>query len=101
VRSENAFKVRAGIENDIGPDDIEDLYKDCHKKIRENPKYEKEPESNITHKRRGNIIDVIDPEGKVSHSYPRPAKKAYQQRKDRVKQKIDTARAKMAAAMEE
>jgi len=89
------------IENDIEPDGIEDLYKDCHKQIRENPKYEKEPDSKITHKRRGNLVDVIDPEGKVSHSYTRLKKTSYKQKKDRVLQKIATAQAKMAASMEE
>lgn len=89
------------IENDIEPDAIEDMYKECHSKIRENPKYEKEPASKITHKRRGNVIAVIDPEGKESHTYKRLKKISYKQRKARVMQKIKSAGERMAAAMEE
>jgi len=92
------FKVAfsAFIANDIGADDVEDMYREAHKKIRENPKFEKKAASGITNTRHGNLIKTSN-----GNEYTRAAKRSYQQRKARVQQKKETAARKALAAMEE
>lgn len=80
------------IENDIEPDGVEEMYRECHKKIRENPKYEKKADAGITNKREGNKITTSN-----GNTYTRAIKRSYLQRKDRVKQKKETAVKKMMA----
>jgi len=83
------------IENDIEPDGIEDMYKECHEKIREDPKFEKDVRTVILKNERvGNSIKVSD-----GNTYVRKAKCHYKQRKARVHQKMATARSKLLAAM--
>jgi len=84
------------IENDIEPDAVEDMWKECHKKIREAPKFEKNAPSGIVNTRKGNQIETSN-----GNKYTRSIKMSYKQRKDRVKQKKETALKKMMAAAEE
>lgn len=74
----------------IEPDAVEDMYKECHKKIRENPTFEPEPKADITIKREGNR--VIPSEGRP---YNRYIKMTLAQRKDRVRQKMVSALQRM------
>lgn len=80
------------IANDIAPDDVEDMYRESHKKIRENPKFEKKAASGITNKRTGNTITTSK-----GTTYTRKEKLSRKQKKDRVKQKIAAASAKLLA----
>jgi len=82
------------IENDIEPDGLEDLYKECHSKIRENPKFEKKESAGITNTRTGNKITTSN-----GTSYTRLQKMSMKQRKDKVRQKLESARQKLMAAM--
>lgn len=82
------------IENDIEPDGLEDLYKECHSKIRENPKFEKTASAGITNTRTGNKITTSN-----GTSYTRLQKMSMKQRKDKVRQKLESARQKLMAAM--
>jgi len=92
------YKVQfsAFIENDISADDLEEMYKECHSKIRANPVFEKAENKGITHKREGN--NIVPSEGV---HYCRAVKKSKAERFSRVKQKIAAAQAKMMAAAEE
>merc|ERR1711920_546426 len=74
------------IENDIEPDGVEEMYKECHSKIRENPKFEKKESAGITNTRNGNNIKTSN-----GTSSPRAQKMSYKQRKDRVRQKLMSA----------
>lgn len=82
------------IENDIEPDTLEEVYKECHNKIRENPKFEKPADSGIVNTRTGNKITTSN-----GNTYTRMIKLSNKQRKDRVRQKLETARAKVLASM--
>ncbi|CAD7928855.1 unnamed protein product [Amoebophrya sp. A120] len=84
----------AFIENDIEADGLEDLYKECHTKIREDPKFVKKESAGITNTRKGNTIETSK-----GTSYTRCIKRSNAQRKDRVKQKLATARTKLMAEM--
>lgn len=86
----------AFIENDIEPDGLEDLYKECHSKIREDPKFVKKENSGITNTRHGNKIKTSN-----GTEYTRFQKMSNKQRKDRVRQKLASAREKLLAAMGE
>merc|ERR1719440_2349774 len=84
------------IENDIEPDGLEEMYKNAHAKIREDPVYKKKeyPEP-ITNTRNGNTIKTSK-----GTEYTRLIKRSYKQRKDTVKQKKQTAFNKLMATME-
>lgn len=83
------------IENDIEPDGIEEMYKECHKKIRESPAYEKEDKGEkIVNTRHGNQIKTSK-----GTQYTRLVKRSYKQRHDTVAQKKATAAKKLMAAM--
>lgn len=84
------------IENDIEPDGVEDMYKECHEKIRENPKFVKKEHSGIVNTRTGNKITTSN-----GTTYTRAQKMSNKQRKDRVRQKLQSAREKVMAAMGE
>lgn len=76
------------IENDIEAGGIEDMYKECHSKIRENPKFEKDVRTVvITHKVQGNKVTPSD----GGKSYIRCKKRSLKQRKNRVLQKKNSA----------
>ncbi|CAD7925068.1 unnamed protein product [Amoebophrya sp. A25] len=82
------------IENGIEPDGLEDMYKECHSKIREDPKFVKKEASGIKNTVTGNLVTTSQ-----GNTYTRLVKKSLAQRKDRVRQKLATARAKLLAAM--
>jgi large subunit ribosomal protein L5e len=77
-------------------EDLETMYTDCHAAIRENPKFEKKAASGITNQRNGDQITTSK-----GTTYTRKIKRSYQQRKARVAQKMENARAKLLAGMEE
>jgi len=82
------------IENDIEPDGLCDLYKEVHAKIREDPKFVKKEKAGITNTRTGNKITTSN-----GTTYDRFIKMSYRQRKDRVKQKLTSASARLMAGM--
>lgn len=82
------------IENDIEPDGVEEMYKTCHANIRENPKFEKKASAGIVNTRTGNKITTSN-----GTSYTRLQKLSCKQRKDKVRQKLESARQKLMAAM--
>lgn len=82
------------IENDIESDGIEDMYREAHTAMRENPVFEKAEDKGITHKVTGNLTTPSE-----GDSYTRQRKMSYKQRKDRVRQKITSAQMKMMGAM--
>jgi len=73
-------------------EDIEDMYKECHEKIREDPKFEKKEKAAITNKREGNKITTSN-----GTEYVRLQKQNYKMRKARVAQKLKTAAARLMA----
>jgi len=83
------------IENDIEPDAVEDMWKECHKKIREDPKFEKKEPSGIVNTRKGNQIETSN-----GNKYARFVKMSFKQRHARVEQKKQSALKKMLAAEE-
>jgi large subunit ribosomal protein L5e len=83
------------IENDIGADDIEGMYEEAHKAIRENPAHEKAPKKDITITRKG--CKIFD--GKTT--YPRQVRRCKKERSGRVMAKIAMAQQKMLEAAEE
>jgi len=82
------------LEHDVEADGIEDMYKEVHSKIREEPEYKPTEKPEITFKVEGN--KVTPSEGTW---FVRKRKLSYLQRKDRVKQKIQSAQKRMAGAM--
>jgi len=97
------FKVAFSkyIENDIESDGLPDLFKEVHEAIRKDPKFEKKAHSGIKNVRTGNKITVMGADGKEVSNYTRFEKMSYKQRKDRVKQKLSSARARLLAGMGE
>jgi len=84
------------IENDIEPDSLVDTITACHTAIRADPKFVKKEHSGIVNTRFGNQIKTSK-----GSEYPRAKKMSYQQRKDRVKQKMQTATARLMANMQD
>lgn len=80
------------IENDIEADGLEDLYKECHAKIRAEPKFVKKEHSGIINKRQGNKITTSN-----GTTYTRLQKMSKEQRKSRVAQKLEAVRSKLLA----
>lgn len=74
-------------------EDLEEMYKECHTKIRASPKFEKKAHSGITNKRTGNLITTSK-----GTTYTRCVKLGYKQRHARVAQKLQNAAAKLLAA---
>lgn len=68
-------------------EDLEEMYKETHAAIRENPKFEKKAKADITNKRTGNLITTSK-----GTTYTRMAKLSYKQRKARVGQKLQADR---------
>merc|ERR1711998_321360 len=79
------------IENDIEADGLEDLYTECHEKIRENPdrEYIKHDEP-ITNTRKGNQIQTSK-----GTNYTRKVRLSKEERKGRVAQIIKHAASKI------
>jgi len=84
------------IENGIGADDLEDMYKSAHQKIREDPSFTKKEKKVVKITRKGNKID--DGSGKL---YTRNKKISKEERKNTVAQKIQSARNALLANAEE
>jgi len=80
------------VSNDIDADKLEDMYGDAHKKIRENPTFEPVTKKGITWSRKGNKVTGSD--GKAVN---RSVKLSLKQRREKVRQRIAAAQAKMAA----
>jgi len=80
------------VSNDIDADKLEDMYGDAHKKIRENPTFEPVKSKGITWTRKGNKVTGSD--GKAVN---RSVKLSLKQRREKVRQRIAAAQAKMAA----
>lgn len=79
------------IENGISADDVEDMYKDAHTAIRENPEFEKKEKKTVTITRKGNkIFDG-------AKTYHRHVKISKEERKNTVAQKIQSARKALLA----
>jgi large subunit ribosomal protein L5e len=74
-------------------EDIEDMYKDAHSKIRENPKYTKKENAGITNKVTGNLVTTSK-----GTKYTRERKISKEQKKGRVQQKKMAAARKLLAA---
>jgi len=85
------------IKHGIGADDVEDMYKDAHAKIRENPEFKKKEHVDQTTLRKGN--KVCDASGTIL--YTRNKKISMQERKNTVAQKIASARKALLANAEE
>lgn len=83
------------LENDLEAESLEEMYKEAHKKIRENPAAEKPELSEITHKIEGNYTTSGETK------YERKRKLSKEQRKGRVSQKINAARQRMLAAIDD
>merc|ERR1712232_851903 len=86
------------IENDIEPDGVEDMYRECHKKIREDPKFPPSNRLNIENKRVGNKIHVYE-DGKKTVEYVRKVRLTLSQRRAKVADKMNAAREKLLANM--
>lgn len=84
------------IENDIEPDGLTDLYKEVHEKIRADPKFVKKASAGIVNTRAGNKITTSN-----GASYTRMQKMSYKQRKDKVRQKMQSASKRLLANMED
>jgi len=83
------------IENDLAADGLEQMYLDCHKKIRENPEAAPKKASPGAPKRRGNKVT-----GAGGKTYSRCIKLTLNARKNKVMQKIKNALQKRMAAAE-
>jgi large subunit ribosomal protein L5e len=84
------------IENDIEPDALPDLVKEVHEKIRAEPKFVKKEHSGIVNTRKGNQIQTSK-----GTTYPRFIKLSHKQRKDKVRQKLASASARLLANMDD
>merc|ERR1712194_760513 len=78
------------------PDNLEEMYGAAHKKIRENPDFQPVTQKGIKWERKGNKVTSSD--GKDVN---RSVKLSLKQRREKVRQKIEAAQAKMAAEDDE
>merc|ERR1712007_363100 len=85
------------IEHGIGSDDVEDMYKEAHTKIRENPEFEPKSKEEQSTTRKGNKI--CDKDGK--YLYTRNKKISMKERKNTVAQKIQSARKALLAGADD
>merc|ERR1719424_141555 len=84
------------VENGCEPDNLEEMYGEAHKKIRENPDFQPVTKKGIKWERKGNKVTSSD--GKDVN---RSIKLSLKQRREKVRQKIEAAQAKMAAEDDE
>jgi large subunit ribosomal protein L5e len=80
---------------DIDADKVEDMYGDAHKKIRADPEYEPTKKTVATWTRKGNNFSSSD-----GTEVKRSVKLSLRQRREKVRQKIAAAQAKMMEADE-
>jgi len=78
------------IENDISADKLEDMYTECHEKIREDPTFEPAAKKDVKYTRDGNTVNCSD-----GTEHTRFRKLTLEQRKEKVMNKIAAAQAKM------
>merc|ERR1711865_848452 len=84
------------VENGCEPDSLEEMYGEAHKKIREDPDFQPVTKKGIKWERKGNKVTSSD--GKDVN---RSIKLSLKQRREKVRQKIEAAQAKMAAEDDE
>jgi len=84
------------VANGCEPDNLEEMYGAAHKKIRENPDFQPVAKTGIKWERKGNKVTSSD--GKDVN---RSVKLSLKQRREKVRQKIEAAQAKMAAEDDE
>lgn len=77
------------IANDIDAEKMEDMYTECHEKIREDPDAEKDDKDEITYERIGNTMKCSD-----GTEHNRSCKLTLKQRREKVRVKIQTYLAK-------
>jgi len=80
----------------IEPEKVEEMYEECHKKIKENPDFKPANKKGITWSRKGNKVTSSDGKDVV-----RSTKLSLKQRRAKVAQKIAAAQAKMLAEAED
>merc|ERR1711948_161878 len=80
------------IENDIGHDDLEDMYQNAHKKIRESPEHKPTDKKNTKH----TVVGKKTSDGKKT--WIRPRKCSKKDRMNKVQQKIRGAQRRMLNA---
>jgi len=80
------------LSNDIDAEKMEDMYTEAHKKIREDPDAKPAAKKGITWARKGNTVSSSDKKDVV-----RSTKLSLKQRREKVRQKIAAAQAKMMA----
>merc|ERR1711865_810015 len=80
------------VENGIDAEKMEDMYTDAHAKIREDPDHKPAANKGIKWTRKGNKVTSSDKKEVV-----RSTKLSLKQRREKVRQKIAAAQAKMMA----
>eukprot|EP00929_Paragymnodinium_shiwhaense_P058700 TRINITY_DN2940_c0_g1_i3.p2 TRINITY_DN2940_c0_g1~~TRINITY_DN2940_c0_g1_i3.p2 ORF type:complete len:313 (+),score=88.16 TRINITY_DN2940_c0_g1_i3:74-1012(+) len=78
------------IKEGVDADGLEDMYTECHSKIREDPEPKKADKNGITYTRKGNTVCGSD-----GTEHVRTVKLTLKQRREKVAQKIAAAQAKM------
>jgi len=81
------------IEEGVDADGLEDMYTECHSKIRENPEQKAAEKKGVTYTRKGNTVTASD-----GTEHTRTVKLTLKQRREKVAQKIAAAQAKMMEA---
>jgi len=80
----------------IEPEKVEEMYEEAHKKIRENPDFTPVAKKGISWTRKGNKVSGSDGKDVI-----RSTKLSLKQRREKVRQKIAAAQAKMLAEADE
>jgi len=80
------------IENDIDAEKLEEMYSEAHDKIKEDPDFEPTEKKEVTWERKGNTVTGSD-----GTEVSRSIKLSLKQRREKVRQKIAAAQAKMLA----
>mmetsp|Transcript_52166 Transcript_52166/g.97905 ORF Transcript_52166/g.97905 Transcript_52166/m.97905 type:complete len:317 (+) Transcript_52166:85-1035(+) len=80
------------IENDIDAEKLEEMYTEAHEKIKEDPEFEPSEKKEVTWERKGNKVTGSD-----GTEVARSMKLSLKQRREKVRQKIAAAQAKMMA----
>jgi len=81
------------ISEGVDADGLEDMYTECHSKIRENPEHKAAEKKGVTYTRKGNTVSCSD-----GTEHTRTVKLTLKQRREKVAQKIAAAQAKMMEA---
>lgn len=80
------------IENDVDAEKLEEMYTEAHEKIKEDPDSEPKEKKGVTWERKGNAVTGSD-----GTEVKRSVKLSLKQRREKVRQKIAAAQAKMMA----